>query len=77
MDVKKLIAELRRELEGVNQAINALDRLKPSHPRRRGRPPKWLAEAPADKLGVSDEQARSQNESRVDILSGKSAGRES
>jgi hypothetical protein len=42
MDIAKLIAHLRRELELVNQAIHSLEPLVPA-PRRRGRPRKRLS----------------------------------
>jgi hypothetical protein len=42
MDVIAIIAELRKELERIDQLILALDTLQ--HGRRRGRPPKLLQE---------------------------------
>jgi hypothetical protein len=51
MDVKKLIAELRRELEGVNQAINALDRLKPSPSEKKGQAAKMAGRSPSGQTG--------------------------
>lgn len=43
MDVKKILGELRREREQLEEAIASLERLeRPA--KRRGRPPNWLAE---------------------------------
>jgi hypothetical protein len=57
MDVTKLIAELHRELEGIDRAIVALERLKSSHAKR-GRPPKSLAdETSAARPGAGEEGA--------------------
>jgi hypothetical protein len=48
MDLTKPIAELRRQRDKLDEAIHALERLAQSHGSRRGRPPKWLAEARAE-----------------------------
>ncbi len=45
MDVSKILAELRLEREQIEEAILSLERLVTSRGRRRGRPPKWMAEA--------------------------------
>mgnify|MGYP006972416278 CR=1 FL=1 len=45
MDVTKILAELRLEREHIEEAILSLERLAASRGRRRGRPPKWMAEA--------------------------------
>lgn len=42
MDLDAAIAQLREELQMLNSAILALERLLASGPRRQGRPPKWL-----------------------------------
>jgi len=52
MDLTKPLSELRRRREQVDQAIQALERLAESRAARRGRPPKWLIEARADKPGA-------------------------
>jgi hypothetical protein len=43
MDLSKVLAELRAELENLDAAILSLERLQ-QESRRRGRPPKVLAE---------------------------------
>jgi len=42
MDIAKMIAELHEERDGVNQAIEVLQRIAASRGRRRGRPPDWM-----------------------------------
>ena len=42
MDVTKMLAELKAELQGVNEAIMIMERLALGGKRRRGRPPAWL-----------------------------------
>jgi len=43
MDVEKILAEMRLEREQLEDAITSLERLE-RPVKRRGRPPKWLAE---------------------------------
>ena len=43
MDVKRMVADLREELEHINEVILNLERLAMSRERRRGRPPAGLA----------------------------------
>ena len=43
MDLNKVLAELRQELENLDAAIHSLERLQPEAPRR-GRPPKALSQ---------------------------------
>ena len=43
MDINAMLSQLRNELELLNAAIFALERLAGSSGRRRGRPPKWMA----------------------------------
>ena len=45
MDVSKILEELRREREQLEEAILSLERLARGRGRRRGRPPAWMAEA--------------------------------
>jgi hypothetical protein len=51
MDLNKVLAQLRDELQNLEAAIESLERLKPEGPRR-GRPPKSLAER-AQRLGAA------------------------
>lgn len=43
MDLNKVLAQLREELENLDAAILSLERLHQEGPRRRGRPPKALS----------------------------------
>jgi hypothetical protein len=45
MDVTKIITELRKEREQIEEAIISLERLARGGGARRGRPPAWLAAA--------------------------------
>ena len=45
MDVGRMLAELRREREQIEEAILTMERLAEGQGRRRGRPPSWLVEA--------------------------------
>jgi hypothetical protein len=47
MDTKKVIADLREQLQMVNQIIRIVEHLAASHERRRGRPPKRLKQTRA------------------------------
>jgi AT hook motif len=42
MDITKMLAELKAEREGIEQAIIVLERLASGRGKRRGRPPKWM-----------------------------------
>ncbi len=42
MDLQRVLAQLRSELENLDAAIESLERLQLTE-RRRGRPPSWLA----------------------------------
>lgn len=42
MDLAKVVAQLRTELENLNTAISSLERLQQQEGKRRGRPPKGL-----------------------------------
>lgn len=59
MDVAKILADLRQEREQIEEAILSLERLASGRGRRRGRPPRWMAEAkkrgrPPAKKGKSE-----------------------
>lgn len=45
MNLTKMLAELKAEREGVEQAILVLERLASGSGKRRGRKPKWMSEA--------------------------------
>jgi hypothetical protein len=45
MEVTKVIAELRKERDQIEEAIVSLERLARGGGARRGRPPAWLAAA--------------------------------
>jgi hypothetical protein len=44
MNITKMLAELRAERDQVVEAIIVLERLAVGRGKRRGRPPKWMAE---------------------------------
>ena len=44
MDVTKILAELKREKDQLEEAIMSLERLVRGRGKRRGRPPAWLTE---------------------------------
>ena len=44
MDVLKMLTDLRREREQIEEAILTLERLAQGRGRRRGRPPLWMSE---------------------------------
>ena len=57
MDLSKVLAELRQELENLDAAILSLERLQ-QEGRRRGRPPKALSEiTKAARMSREDEEA--------------------
>ena len=45
MDIHKILLELRREREQIEEAIISLERLSAGRGKRRGRPPSWMKEA--------------------------------
>ena len=49
MDVNKMLEDLRREREQLEEAILTLERLARGRGRRRGRPPAWLSQIEAPK----------------------------
>jgi hypothetical protein len=44
MDINKMLAELRAERDQLAEAILIFERLAVGRGKRRGRPPKWMAE---------------------------------
>jgi hypothetical protein len=42
MDITKMLAELKAEREGIEQAILVLQRIASGRGKRRGRPPAWM-----------------------------------
>jgi hypothetical protein len=44
MDVHKILGDLRREREQIEEASLTLERLATGRGRRRGRPPAWMAQ---------------------------------
>lgn len=44
MDLQKVLAELKKERESIEEAIITLERLARSSGKRRGRPPRWMTE---------------------------------
>jgi len=44
MDVNRILADLRREREQIEEAILSLERLARGRGRGRGRPPAWLSQ---------------------------------
>jgi hypothetical protein len=45
MDILKMLAELRKEQEQIEEAIMAMERLARGQGKRRGRPPAWMTVA--------------------------------
>lgn len=45
MELTKVIQDLRREQQNIDEAITVLERLAAGGGRRRGRPPAWLKQA--------------------------------
>ncbi len=45
MQIPKMLVELRTERDNLERAIMTLERLSVGRGKRRGRPPKWLAES--------------------------------
>jgi hypothetical protein len=43
MDLTKILAELRHERDGIDEAIAVLARVAAGQGKRRGRPPAWMA----------------------------------
>jgi hypothetical protein len=45
MDLNSILDQLRQQRDHVDESIAALERIASGMGRRRGRPPKWMAEA--------------------------------
>ena len=61
MDFDEMLKELRQERDQVAEVIATLERLARGHGKRRGRPPKWLAE-PRDQRKRPDRPRKRQPE---------------
>ena len=46
MDLEKVLDQLRKEHQNLEEAIASLERLQQQTSRRRGRPPAWLTNLP-------------------------------
>ncbi|HEY6987030.1 MAG TPA: hypothetical protein VH369_01525 [Bryobacteraceae bacterium] len=55
MDLQRMIAELKAEKTRLDEAILALERLSAGKLRRRGRPPRWVAEELKHKAAAAGE----------------------
>ncbi len=58
MDVHKILGDLRREREQIEEAILTLERLATGRGRRRGRPPAWMSQLKAVESKASGEPKR-------------------
>jgi len=45
MNIVKMLAELHAEKQNLDEAISVFERVAAGQGKRRGRPPKWMAEA--------------------------------
>ena len=55
MDLHKMITELQAEKARLDEAIQALERLTAGKLRRRGRPPRWMADTLRYKTAAAGE----------------------
>ena len=62
MDTKKVIADLREQLQMVNQIIRIVQHLASSRERRRGRPPKRLKTIRSQNTASGEEKGDQANE---------------
>jgi hypothetical protein len=58
MNIAQMLVELRAELENIDQAIFAFERLALGGRKRRGRPPKWMSEMTTTKKRTVSPKAR-------------------
>jgi hypothetical protein len=65
----KILEDLRKERESIEEAILTLERLVEGRGRRRGRPPTWLAEA--RKRGRTDDSEESPADKLAERMSAK------
>jgi hypothetical protein len=49
VDISQMLSGLRSQLQQINEAIQALERLGAGSAKRRGRPPQWMAALNAPK----------------------------
>ncbi len=69
MNLQRMIAELQAEKSRLDSAIMALERLSASHPKRRGRPPRWLKQAEETARKEHDPNTRPESAASIEILS--------
>jgi hypothetical protein len=58
MDVHKILGDLRREREQIEEAILTLERLATGRGRRRGRPPAWMSQLKGAEAKASEPKRR-------------------
>lgn len=58
LDISKILDELRKELEQVEEAILSMERLAIGTGRRRGRPPAWMSKLKQDERHKDDEHGK-------------------
>ncbi len=58
MDLNSILAQLRQQRDHVDASIAALERIASGMGRRRGRPPKWMAEAAATNPAPAKKRGR-------------------
>jgi len=56
MDVLKMLSDLRRERDQIDEAIVTLERLAQGRGKRRGRPPSWMKEIKPAVSGTADKR---------------------
>jgi hypothetical protein len=61
MDLHKMITELQAEKTRLDEAIQALERLSAGKLRRRGRPPRWIAETLKHKTAAAGSENGSED----------------
>jgi len=66
MDLERVIRELRLELKRIDQAILSLEDLAASAPKRKGRPPKWMADLRATEAPDLDQKPSKRTKASAD-----------